>query len=124
MSGTIGILNVGAGDTKLVFDPSKPEEVKRSAAIVEDMIKRGFVLLIEIGQDEKGPVYRRAMSFDPATAEYIIAGDPPAKLEAPNVEEQASAPSRRRKAKAPATAPRRVPASSTNAIAVARTAGG
>ena len=124
MPGSVGILNVGAGDTKLVFDPSKPEEVKRSAVIVEDMIKRGFVLLIEIGQDEKGPIYRRAQGFDPATAEYIIAGDPPANLEAPNVEEQASAPRRRRKAKAPAPAPRRVPASSTNAVAVARTAGG
>jgi hypothetical protein len=123
MVGSVGILNVGAGDTKLTFDPSKPEEVKRSARIVEDMLKRGFVLLIEVGSDDKGPLFRRAAAFDPDTAEYIIAGDPPAGLEVPNVKEPASAPRQARKGKA-ASARRRVPAASTNAVAVARTAGG
>lgn len=125
MPGEVGILNVGAGDTKLVFDPTKPAEVERSAKIVEDMIRRGFVLLIEVGQNEKGPIYQRAHGFDPATAEYIIAGDPPAELEAQKHEQEPASPPRpRRKGKAPAAAPRRVQASSTNAVAVARTAGG
>ena len=75
MKGEVGILNVGAGDTKLTFDPSKPDEVARSAQIVKDMIRRGFVLLIEVGQDEKGEaIYKRAHDFDESTAEYIVAG--------------------------------------------------
>lgn len=75
MTGSIGILNVGAGDTKLVFDNSKPDEIAKSAAIVRDMIRRGFVLLVEVGRDEKGPLYRRAHDFDEATAErYAAAG--------------------------------------------------
>jgi hypothetical protein len=64
MLGELGILNVGAGDTKLTFDPSKPAEVKRAGKVVKDMLKRGFAILIEVGKDEKGPLYRRATGFD------------------------------------------------------------
>lgn len=112
MSGAVAILNVGAGDTKLSFDPSNPKEVARAAKIVKDMLRRGFCLLIEVGKDEKGPLYRRALDFDEKTTEYIIAGDPE------DVE-----PSRPSKRKGIAT-PRRIPAGRTNAVAVARTAGG
>ena len=122
MPGQIGILNVGAGDTKLTFDPTKPEEVAQSARVVADMIKRGFVLMIEVGKNEKGPIYQRAHAFDPATAEYIIAGSPSEAEEIRAHEQEPPIPSsRRRKTKAPG---RRVAASSTNAVAVARTAGG
>lgn len=119
MSGEIGILNVGAGDTKLVFDPKKPEEVKRASATLKDMIRRGFAILIEVGRDDKGPIYRRAHDFDADTAEYIIAGLP-GELEI-NDDEKPTAPPRRRHKTGPA---KRVKASSTNAVAVARTAGG
>lgn len=119
--GEIGILNVAAGDTKLTFDPKKPDEVKRASLIVADMLKRGFALLIEVGKDEAGPLYRRASGFDPATAEYIIAGAP-ADLEVPNVKGPSSkAPGRtpgRRKSET------RVPATAARAVAVGRTAGG
>lgn len=128
MAGEVGILNVGAGDTKLTFDPTNPDEVKRSAAIVKDMIRRGFVLLIEVGQDDKGPIYRRAHDFDEATAEYIVAGvatDESTTTEPADDKEQASAPPRARKAasRRKRTA-ERIPASTTRAVAVARTAGG
>lgn len=131
-SGSVGILNVGAGDTKLVFDTSNPDEMAKSAAIVADMIRCGFVLLIEVGRDDKGPTYRRAHSFDAETAEYIIAGPPPPELAAapatplPKTPEVFSAkstvPPRRQGRKA--SAQTRVPAASANAVAVARTAGG
>lgn len=121
MAGTVGILNVGAGDTKLVFDNSDPDEVAKSSAIVKDMIRRGFVLLIEVGRNEKGPIYQRAHDFDAETAEYIVAGAP-VEQENSYVQEPASAPRRRRKAKA--AKPVRIAASATNAVAVARTAGG
>jgi hypothetical protein len=112
MNGTVAILSVGAGDTKLSFDPKNPKEVARSAKIVKDMIRRGFVLLIEVGRDEKGPLYRRALDFDESAAEYIIAGDPD------DVE-----PSREKKGRRgrPRT---RIAASRTSALSVARTAGG
>lgn len=136
MPGSIGILNVGAGDTKLVFDDKDPAGKAKAAATVRDMIRKGFVLLIEAGTDEKGePVYRRAKDFDPDTAEYIVAGTiEPQENDTsdhhdngePAATAGREAPARkgaaqRRKAK-PADV--RIAASSTNAVAVARTAGG
>lgn len=122
MIGTVGILNVGAGDTKLVFDNSDPAEKARAARIVKDMIRRGFALMIEIGSNDKGPIYQRAHDFDENTAEYIIAGSPGDHEEA-HEQEQTSPPPRGRKA-SPRRTTQRVPASSTKAVAVARTAGG
>jgi len=122
MTGTVAILNVGAGDTKLTFDPTKPEEVARAAKIVKDMIRRGFVLLIEVGRDDKGPTYRRAHDFDETTAEYIIAGETHDEEAQASASAPAPSPSKRKAGRAPKE--RRVAASSTNAVSVARTAGG
>lgn len=132
MAGSVGILNVGAGDTKLTFDPKKPDEVKKSAKIVADMIKRGFVLLIEVGKAEDGdPIYRRAKAFDEKTCEYIIAGsidDESTTTEQTNDKKSAATPPRKGKAAEPAKRDRRgntrIPAASTSAVAVSRTAGG
>lgn len=121
MMGEIGILNVGAGDTKLVFDPSKPEEVERSARIVTDMIRRGFVLLIEVGSNDKGPIYQRVKDFDPHTSEYIVAGTISDQEEQKH-DKKPTAPPRRRKEKAGNA--RRIPAAAARGIAVAPTAGG
>lgn len=120
MSGEVAILNVGAGDTKLSFDPKNPTEVARAARIVKDMIRRGFALLIEVGRDDKGPLYRRAHDFDETTAEYIVAGNPGEIEDQTDEQEPAGKTRKGRK-----TAPRqRIPAASTNAVTVARTAGG
>ncbi len=70
--GTIGILNVAAGDTKLSFDPSNPSEVIRSGRIVKDMLRRGYALLVEVERDGV-KAYERALDFDHQTCEYIIA---------------------------------------------------
>jgi hypothetical protein len=99
----------------------EPGETAKSARIVKDMLRRGFVLLVEVGSDEKGPIYRRAHDFDENTTEYIVAGMS-ADEEISNVEKPASSPRPRRQAKAASR--KRVPASSTSAVAVARTAGG
>jgi Ribonuclease G/E len=120
MVGEVGILNVGAGDTKLSFDPKKPKEVERASRIVKDMLRRGYAILVEVGKDEKGPLYRRATDFDAKTAEYIIIGEP--EEATPNVESPSSPPPRGKAGRKTAT--NRVPAASTNAVAVARTAGG
>lgn len=126
MRGELAVLNVGAGDTKLVFDDDSPEENERSAKIVLDMIRRGFVLLIEVGRNDNGPIYQRARGFDPETREYIVAGMAE-DAEEPSDEKQAGAPRKRAKGKAgrPARrAQRRVPAAAGRAVAVSRTAGG
>ena len=83
MSGSIGILNVGAGDTKLVFDPNNAIETIRAKRIVKDMLRRGYALIVEVPQappergwpEGKPPPkrYQRVLDFDEKTAEYIIA---------------------------------------------------
>jgi hypothetical protein len=148
MNGTVGILNVGAGDTKLIFDKDNPIETARAARIVKDMIRRGYVLFVEIVEDGK-KVFRRALDFDESTAEYIIADlDPLKAQEADNADKDAdesvaSAPSQtgvdgygpvdnekvgsgrsndnRRRGR---PLKKRVLASSTSAVSVPRTAGG
>ena len=125
MAGEVAILNVGAGDTKLSFDPKNPAEVKRAARIVKDMIRSGYAILIEVDHDEKGPLYRRAHDFDEATAEYIIAGNHGDHEGIADEQEPAGAPRKGRKAASNRKpAPRRIPAFATNAKAVAKTSGG
>lgn len=43
MTGTLGILNVGAGDTKLSFDPSNPAECIRALGLtlIAELAERG-----------------------------------------------------------------------------------
>lgn len=113
--GLIGILNVGAGDTKLSFDPSKPAEVKRASRIVGEMLAQWYAILVQAGEENGEPLYRRAKGFDPKTCEYIIVGAPE--------ENHEEAPSKAAKGRQ-TLKERRIPARSTNAIAVARTAGG
>lgn len=74
MKGEVGILNVGAGDVKLSFDPSNPAEMIRASRIVKDMIRRGYALLVGVkkeGQEEL--VYQRVLDFEEGTCEYIVA---------------------------------------------------
>ena len=72
MNGTLGILNVGVGDTKLSFDPKNQVERIRAARIVRDMIRRGYALLVEVERDGvKG--FERALDFRDDTCEYIVA---------------------------------------------------
>jgi hypothetical protein len=132
--GTVGILNVGAGDVKLSFDRKNPAERERAAKIVGDMIKRGFTILVEVGTRNGEPLFQRAKAFDPETCEYIIAGDAPAdakeaidgikeeKPEAPP--EVAPTDVRRRGPGRPRKTNVRIPAERTRAVSVGRTAGG
>jgi hypothetical protein len=117
--GELGILNVGAGDTKLVFDKNNPADCIRAAEVVRDMLRRGYAVLIEVDDGQGGKTHTRAVDFDVNTTEYIIADDPAsaqadADLEAEVSEEPAPIKGRRR----------RVAATDTRGVAVARTAGG
>jgi hypothetical protein len=110
--GELSLLNVGTG-----------EEKQSAATLIKDMLRRGFAILIEAGQDEKGPLYRRALDFDENTHEYIVAGLPEDLALPESAKEEAVAP--RRRGRKPAASKReRVPAKSTKGVAVGRTAGG
>lgn len=110
MRGELAILNVGAGDTKLSFDKSKPDEVEHARKVVTEMIRSGFAILVQVGSSNGVPEYQRAKAFDPDTCEYIV-GDAPAARKS-------------RKGQALNTTTTRIPADSTRAIGVARSAGG
>lgn len=71
-TGQVGILNVGTGDTKLSFDPANAAERIRAARIVTDMIRRGYVLLVEIERAGM-KAFQRVERFDEDKCEYIIA---------------------------------------------------
>lgn len=118
MDGTVGILNVGAGDTKLSFDPKNPVERARAAKIVEDMLRRGYALLVQVGKRKGEPLYQRATAFDPKTCEYIVAGGPDDEVD---IGREEAVPAKRTVGR-----PRkvRIAAEKTRAVSVGRTAGG
>lgn len=116
--GCLGILNVGDGDTKLTFDPKNEVERSRAAMIVTDMLRRGFAIMVQVGEREGKPLFQRAESFDPDTCEYLIFGTPdeqprPAPTEIP----------RARRGR-PRKELMRVPADKARGVAIARSAGG
>jgi hypothetical protein len=126
--GTVGILNVGTGDTKIVFDADNPQDMIRATRIVKDMLRRGYALLVDTGKKgaDGKPVLTRAYDFDESKCEYIIADLDPIAQEPTN--EPSAAPSDgagSAQSRSPKHAPRkRVPASSVDVTAVARSAGG
>lgn len=128
-AGSIGILNVGHGDTKLSFDPSNPAECIRAARIVKDMLRRGYALLIEVEQPDGTKTFTRVRDFDETKHEYIIADLDPeiaaaadaAEAHKDQTDESPATPSPR-KGRTPRL--KSVPASSARGVAVARTAGG
>ena len=146
MSGTVGILNVGAGDISLSFDNANPAENIRAARIVKDMLRRGFALLVEVERDGQKR-FERALDFDEQHCRYIIADFAPETVErelsrplaelaidsgmendhgesstteaAPITESAGEAPRRRGRTKRTS-----VDATTTKAVAVGRSAGG
>lgn len=139
--GQIGILNVGAGDNKLVFDPNDMPGMIRAARVVNDMIRRGYALLVETGKDkENKPVYQRVQRFDDQKFEYIIADFDPVTAAAEDTKEkdngegvrgtEAAEMGSETAGKAGSGrggrrgAVKRLPAGRTSGIAVGRTAGG
>lgn len=139
--GTVGVLNVGAGDTRLTFDKSNPAERIRAARIVADMLRRGYALLVEVDDGKGGKTFQRAHEFREETCEYVIADFDPVTAAAADEAERAEASeeagaapvetsgeaTQSRRSQEPAFKDRRkraVEASGTRAIAVSRSAGG
>lgn len=124
MTGTVGVLNVGAGDTKFVFDKANPAECIRAARIVKDMLQRGYALLVDVGEGK----YQRVYDFDEAKFEYIIADlDPEAahsEVRGGDIEPRAAPRESEPAVPTRGRGRRGLDATSTGAIAVGRTAGG
>ena len=132
--GGVGILNVGAGDTKLSFDKNNPAERIRAARVVKDMLRRGYALLVEVEVDGVKK-FTRAIDFDEDVCEYIIADFDPVvaathdATEAGNgeqdeVEAGDPSPVAARAKPVRRVIKKRIPADSARSVAVARTAGG
>lgn len=136
-SGSVGILNVGCGDTKIVFDKDNPADCIRAARIVKDMLRRGYALMVEVGRTESGErKVQRVHKFDATKFEYIIADYDPEAAQEEVPSEQTATPGAQTglndgpplkahgSRKKPGRPTRRVSATGVNAVAIARTAGG
>lgn len=136
MTGTVGILNVGAGDVELRFDSSNISERIRAGRIVKDMLRRGYALLVEVERDGEKR-FERAIDFDESKSCYIIADfDPVVANQADTAEKEitdgesvaiegethpeSAGPGRRRGGRPK----REIDAVATRAVAVGRSAGG
>lgn len=115
----LDILNTGKGHAEVNFSIEDPIELERGKRIIEDMLRRGYLLFIH-GDDGK---MIRVESFDAKSSRYIIgdgalyAGSEP--LEPQTTEEPASEPKRRGRPRKAA-----VPMTSVRATSIGRSAGG
>lgn len=111
-AGEVAILNVGAGDIRLSFNPDDDAERVRAARIVKDMLRGGYALLVEVEKDGK-KAFQRVKKFRDDTCEYVIADYDPGG--------GGVGAAHRPK---PVLRERAIPAKSTRAVAVSRSAGG
>jgi len=70
--GCLEILNVQGGEVKISFDTKDAPEAIRARRVISEMIRSGFVLLVEVERN-KEKRFERALSFDEAKGEYIVA---------------------------------------------------
>lgn len=97
MVGYLDVLSIGRGHLRVTFDGEDEGEVERAKGIIEDMLKRGYTILVEEGTE-----LRKVEAFDAATCEYVV-----------------REPERRGKGRK-----RRVPMRKVKATGIGRTAGG
>lgn len=82
VTGSLSILNVGAGDVLITFDKDNPGETIRAKRVIADMLRRGFALIVEVERNGER-AYERVQEFDAERGQYIIADfDPLAAKEA------------------------------------------
>lgn len=124
MTATLAIPSVGEGHIEVKFDNKDVAETLRAERIVEDMLKRGYIIIVETAPGE----WERATSFDPKTNCYVLADGPSDQerdydANSPTSTGLKSETTTKSKAKAKGRS-RRVPAKSANAVGVSKTAGG
>lgn len=126
--GSLSILNVYEGDVKITFDTKDAAETIRARRMIQDLIRRGYALLIEVDG-----AYQRAIDFDQQVGEYIIADfDPTHRLKTQEGnEENGKEDSQEAEEETPpkirsqrGRPRRRIPMEQADAVAIARSAGG
>lgn len=111
--GQLNVLNVGAGDIKVVFNEGDEAETSKAIKMLKDMQARGYLIAVELPDG----TYTRAVDIDATRNRYIITV--PDEMPLPPQAELVAEPrrrGRRRKASVPVTGAR--------AVGVARSAGG
>jgi hypothetical protein len=66
--GCLEVLNVAGGDVKLTFNRQDVAEAIRAKRMIEDMLQRGYALIVEVDG-----AYQRVTHFDAAHGEYVVA---------------------------------------------------
>lgn len=127
-TGELSVLNCTKGDIKVSFDKGDPQEVERAKRIIGDMLKRGYIIFVEV----KGKL-RKVKEFDAKREEYIIAdgplyaGEPTAPPEPElksNADESTTTSEKKTRGARGAYRTARVPLRKTKATGIAPTAGG
>lgn len=111
---------------KITFDKSNIAETIRAKRMISDMLRRGYALLVEMDG-----AFQRAIEFDEQHGEYVVADYDPSyrppsanptiredEPDAETKEAEIEAPQKKRNGR------RRLAMESTNAVGVARSAGG
>jgi hypothetical protein len=128
-TGSLVILNVGAGDIELRFNHDQPEEVTRAIAMLRDMQRRGYVILVKQADGS----YARAIDIDASAAAYVISGSPSDPVATPDTRLDAGVPLPDADPSGLAAGlrhlkrrgrPRRQPIVDSHAVGVGRSAGG
>lgn len=111
-SGSLAILNTGAGDILVSFNEHDEAEAERAIGMLLDMQKRGYAIMV---RQEDGS-YLRATAINRETRSYVVL--PPAE---PVADEAAPESEKKRRGR-----PRKTdqPIRGRRAVAVARSAGG
>ena len=65
--GSLSVLSVGRGDLVISFENDDPVEVERAKSVISDMLKRGYMLFVEV----KGKL-QRVKRFNPKTESYVV----------------------------------------------------
>lgn len=114
-TGSLSILNVGAGDIEITFNNHDDAEAQRAIKMLLDMRQQGYAILV---RDPESGEYRRAAEIDATRGRYILLL--PADATVPSDGEEVQTPKKRgRKSKKIS-----VPIAKRHAVGVARSAGG
>lgn len=111
----LDVLNCGAGHIEIDFTKDDPNSVTEAKKIIQDMIKRGYTVVIETEDRQT----RRVEAFDPEHSHYIVSAGP-------TVIEPADEPAGAEAATPPKKKPKKekVPMTKARATGIGRTAGG
>ncbi|HZL35448.1 MAG TPA: hypothetical protein VFC78_09075 [Tepidisphaeraceae bacterium] len=109
--GFLDVLNIGAGHLTFRFERNDAEEVAKAKKVIEDMLRRGYMIFVEADGKQK-----RVRSFDAAHECYIL--EEPDDVAKPNEQGESAQPKRKRE-----TQPR-APLRTAKATAIGPTAGG